>query len=53
MDKLLHISCFQVYKKYFPDIAIGYKDPRVKLHVIDGIYSASKDILFIMSFLLL
>ncbi|KAK2442828.1 spermine synthase [Trifolium repens] len=25
-----------VYKKYFPDIAVGYKDPRVKLHVIDG-----------------
>ncbi|XP_045810961.1 spermidine synthase 2-like [Trifolium pratense] len=24
-----------VYKKYFPDIAVGYKDPRVKLHVID------------------
>ncbi|KAI5407039.1 hypothetical protein KIW84_053338, partial [Lathyrus oleraceus] len=25
-----------VYKKYFPDIAIGYKDPRVQLHVTDG-----------------
>ena len=27
---------FQVYKKYFPGIAIGYEDPRVTLHVKDG-----------------
>nr|POF15711.1 spermidine synthase [Quercus suber] len=25
-----------VYKKYFPDIAVGYKDPRVNLHIGDG-----------------
>ncbi|KAE8124187.1 hypothetical protein FH972_019093 [Carpinus fangiana] len=26
-----------VYKKFFPDIAVGYEDPRVTLHVRDGI----------------
>uniref|UniRef100_A0A803LB90 PABS domain-containing protein n=1 Tax=Chenopodium quinoa TaxID=63459 RepID=A0A803LB90_CHEQI len=26
-----------VYATYFPDIAIGYKDPQVKLHVGDGV----------------
>ncbi|GMY24892.1 spermidine synthase 2-like [Fagus crenata] len=26
-----------VYKKYFPDVAVGYEDPRVTLHVRDGI----------------
>ncbi|KAG5046268.1 hypothetical protein AAZX31_06G175800 [Glycine max] len=25
-----------VYKEFFPDVAVGYKDPRVKLHIIDG-----------------
>ncbi|KAM5572073.1 spermidine synthase 1 [Rosa sericea] len=25
-----------IYKKFFPDVAIGYKDPRVTLHVKDG-----------------
>ncbi|KAM1737194.1 hypothetical protein ACFX12_015455 [Malus domestica] len=25
-----------VYKKYFPSVAIGYEDPRVTLHVKDG-----------------
>ncbi|GMI76596.1 spermidine synthase 1 [Hibiscus trionum] len=25
-----------VYKQFFPDIAVGYDDPRVKLHVQDG-----------------
>ncbi|KAA0057879.1 spermidine synthase 2-like isoform X1 [Cucumis melo var. makuwa] len=25
-----------VYKKYFPEIAVGYKDYRVNLHIIDG-----------------
>ncbi|XP_017420213.1 spermidine synthase 2 [Vigna angularis] len=25
-----------VYKEYFPDVAVGYKDPRVKPHIIDG-----------------
>lgn len=27
---------FQVYKEFFPDIAVGYEDPRVALHVKDG-----------------
>ena len=26
----------QVYKKYFPDIAVGYQDPRVHVHIKDG-----------------
>ncbi|KAB1212198.1 Spermidine synthase 1 [Morella rubra] len=26
-----------VYKQFFPDIAVGYDDPRVTLHVSDGI----------------
>ncbi|KAM3751666.1 hypothetical protein ACB098_04G127200 [Castanea mollissima] len=26
-----------VYKKYFPDIAVGYKDPRVNLQMGDGV----------------
>ncbi|RZC17115.1 Spermidine synthase, partial [Glycine soja] len=25
-----------VYKQFFPDEAVGYKDPRVNLHIIDG-----------------
>lgn len=28
----------KVYKEYFPDVAVGYKDSRVKLHVTDGTY---------------
>lgn len=27
---------FQVYKQFFPDVAVGYEDPRVTLHVRDG-----------------
>ncbi|KAK6924874.1 hypothetical protein RJ641_009200 [Dillenia turbinata] len=26
-----------VYKRFFPDIAVGYEDPRVKIHLGDGI----------------
>ncbi|KAM4115199.1 spermidine synthase 1-like isoform X1 [Castanea sativa] len=26
-----------VYKQFFPDVAVGYEDPRVTLHVRDGI----------------
>lgn len=29
-------SFFQVAKQFFPNVAIGYEDPRVKLHVGDG-----------------
>lgn len=31
---------FQVYKQFFPDIAIGYKDPRVTLHIGNGTISS-------------
>ncbi|KAH7515552.1 hypothetical protein FEM48_Zijuj10G0058000 [Ziziphus jujuba var. spinosa] len=27
----------EVSKQYFPDVAIGYQDPRVKLHIGDGV----------------
>lgn len=27
---------FQVSKKFFPELAIGFDDPRVHLHVGDG-----------------
>lgn len=27
---------FQVSKEFFPDVAIGYEDPRVTLHIGDG-----------------
>lgn len=26
----------QVYKNFFPDIAVGYEDPRVHVHITDG-----------------
>jgi hypothetical protein len=26
----------QVAKKFFPDVAVGYEDPRVNVHVADG-----------------
>ena len=28
----------QVSKKFFPQLALGFEDPRVKLHVGDGIF---------------
>ena len=27
---------FQVSKKFFPDVSVGYEDPRVTLHIGDG-----------------
>lgn len=27
---------FQVYKRFFPNIAVGYEDPRVNVHICDG-----------------
>ncbi|KAK7291644.1 hypothetical protein RIF29_06952 [Crotalaria pallida] len=33
MDKMV----IDVYKKFFPDIAVGYQDPRVHVHITDGI----------------
>lgn len=26
----------QVSKKYFPELAVGFEDPRVRLHIGDG-----------------
>ncbi|RDX94747.1 Spermidine synthase, partial [Mucuna pruriens] len=36
--KMFHLLSVnqRVYKEFFPDVAVGYKDSRVKLHVIDG-----------------
>lgn len=33
---MLYFLLLQVSKKYFPDLAIGFEDPRVNLHVGDG-----------------
>ncbi|GMY24888.1 spermidine synthase 1 [Fagus crenata] len=33
IDKMV----INAYKRFFPDIAVGYKDPRVNLHIGDGI----------------
>ncbi|OIW17723.1 hypothetical protein TanjilG_29073 [Lupinus angustifolius] len=33
MDKMV----IDVYKKFFPNVAIGYEDPRVHVHIMDGI----------------
>ncbi|KAK7389046.1 hypothetical protein VNO78_23878 [Psophocarpus tetragonolobus] len=33
IDKMV----IDVYKKFFPDIAVGYEDPRVQVHISDGI----------------
>lgn len=33
---MIPFSLFQVAKQFFPNVAIGYEDPRVKLHVGDG-----------------
>lgn len=30
------ILVLQVSKKFFPELAVGFEDPRVKLHVGDG-----------------
>ena len=35
MLMFLQFLC-QVAKEYFPDVAVGYDDPRVKLFVGDG-----------------
>lgn len=31
----------QVSKQYFPDVAVGYDDPRVNLHIGDGMINHS------------
>lgn len=28
----------QVSKKYFPELAVGFEDPRVRLHIGDGMH---------------
>lgn len=42
-EDIFIISCWftinlQVYKKFFPDIAVGYEDPRVNVCIGDGKY---------------
>lgn len=32
-------SALQVSKQFFPDVAVGYDDPRVNLHIGDGIFT--------------
>ncbi|KAF3437058.1 hypothetical protein FNV43_RR19811 [Rhamnella rubrinervis] len=32
----IDVMLIDVYKEFFPDIAVGYEDSRVKLHVMDG-----------------
>ena len=39
---------FKVYKEFFPDIAIGYDDPRVTLHVQDGMLFLSSFFFFFL-----
>ncbi|KAI4365877.1 hypothetical protein MLD38_021823 [Melastoma candidum] len=33
----IDMMVIDAYKQFFPDIAVGYKDPRVRLHVEDGV----------------
>lgn len=35
---MCYVLSFQVSKEYFPDVAVGYEDPRVKLHIGDGMH---------------
>jgi hypothetical protein len=32
------LICVKVSKEFFPDVAIGYEDSRVTLHVGDGVF---------------
>lgn len=32
------ISFMQVSKTYFPELAVGFEDPRVRLHIGDGMH---------------
>ena len=32
------IGSFQVAKEFFPDVAVGFEDPRVNLHIGDGMW---------------
>lgn len=38
---------FQVSKQFFPDVAVGFEDPRVNLHIGDGMII---DFLFLLFF---
>lgn len=37
----------QVAKQFFPDVAVGYEDPRVTLHIGDGIIKMLFDFDFV------
>ncbi|XP_021825993.1 spermidine synthase 1-like [Prunus avium] len=28
---------FQVYKRFVPEVAVGYEDPRVQVHISNGV----------------
>lgn len=34
----LTVSFTQVSRKFFPELSVGFDDPRVQLHVGDGMY---------------
>ena len=31
----MHLT-LQTYKEFFPNVAVGYQDPRVHVHIADG-----------------
>lgn len=33
---IFHLFSRQVCKQFFPDLSVGFEDPRVRLHVDDG-----------------
>lgn len=43
MEQLLQLVKFmlQVSKQFFPAVAVGYEDPRVTLHIGDGMINES------------
>jgi hypothetical protein len=32
------LICVKISKEFFPDVAVGYEDPRVTLHIADGLF---------------
>lgn len=45
-DSAAFYFLFQVSKQFFPDVAVGYDDPRVALHIGDGTSSNTFPFLF-------
>lgn len=35
-----YFHLYQISKQYFPEVAVGYEDPRVNLHIGDGMISS-------------